>query len=68
MMTKRYVSGKRNGELQSNYGQPVKNLLQGRAHDPCWFRKHYPIIYELIPVTAEELEPTKRSAKAEGGE
>lgn len=67
-MTKRYVSGTRSGKLQSNSGETARNLLQMRKHSPEWFVKHYPVIYELVPVTAEELKPKKRSIEAGGGE
>jgi hypothetical protein len=56
-MTKRYVSGKRNRELQSNCSDNARNLLRAREASPEWFAKHYPIIYELVPVSAESLKP-----------
>jgi len=65
-MIKRYVSGKRSGELQSNHGETARNLLQKRKQGLDWFAKHYPVIYELVPVTAEELKPKKRAVEAAG--
>jgi hypothetical protein len=69
-MTKLYVSGKGNGELQSNRGDNARDLLRDREGSPGWYAKQYPIIYELVPVSAEDIKPktiTKPPKRREGG-
>lgn len=59
-MIKRYVSGRQGGQLQGNRGETARTLLQKREMNSDWFARNYPIIYELVPVSAENLKPPRR--------
>ena len=66
--TKRYVSGTVAGSLQSNHGATARDTLRERKLSPVFFARYYPIVYELVPVSADDLKPQKHAAKAAGGE
>ena len=58
MMTKRYVSGTVDGHFQSNCGASAGVIIEDRTRNAgaeAWFAKHYPVIYELVPVSLGQM-------------
>lgn len=64
-MTRRFVAGSRSGELQSMTAATARRFCARRKSDPRWWEEKYPIIYELVPVSLEQVK--SKAPKTKGG-
>ncbi len=60
-MKRRFVAGNRRGNLQSNKGDTARQIITERTEQrpikgkAGWWERNYPVIYELVPVSMDEL-------------
>ncbi len=66
-MVRRFVAGNRQGELQSNWGETARQFRAERKFgSPEWWKRTYPVVYELVPISFEQVK--SKAAKAKGGD
>ena len=64
-MVRRFVAGDRHGALQSMSGDTARQFRAGRKSygSPEWWKRNFPIVYELVPISLEQVTPRAVEAK-----
>ena len=66
-MTRRFVAGNRLGELQSMTGETARQFhVIRKCGSPGWWKSQYPIIYELVPISLDQVNPKAKEVKGGG--
>ena len=64
-MVRRFIAGNRQGELESNWGETARQFRADRElGSPEWWKRTFPIVYELVPISLGQVKP--KAAKAKG--
>ena len=65
-MVRRFVAGNRQGELQFNWGETARQFRANRKFEtPKWWKRTFPIVYELVPISLEQVKSKAAAAKGE---
>jgi len=66
-MRERFVRGNRLGRLDESWGYYAEDMASRVVLNPFRDNAQFPIIYQLVPITLEQLEAKVKKGKAKKG-